>query len=71
MIGEKVALVAPEISGGVPGLETEVIDAAGRKVIPGYVDQHVHIIGGGGESVPTAGRRRCSSAPSPPPVSPQ
>ena len=52
MIGEKVALVAPEISGGVPGLETEVIDAAGRKVIPGYVDQHVHIIGGGGESGP-------------------
>lgn len=52
MIGEQVALVAPEISGGVPGLETEVIDAAGRKVIPGYVDQHVHIIGGGGESGP-------------------
>ena len=35
MIGEQVALVAPEISGGVPGLETEVIDAAGGKVIPG------------------------------------
>lgn len=52
MIGEQVALVAPEISSGVPGLETEVIDAAGRKVIPGYVDQHVHIIGGGGESGP-------------------
>lgn len=52
MIGEQVALVAPEISGGVPGLETEVIDAAGRKVIPGYVDQHVHIIGGGGDSGP-------------------
>ena len=52
MIGEQVALVAPEISGGVPGLETEVMDAAGRKVIPGYVDQHVHIIGGGGESGP-------------------
>ena len=52
MIGEQVALVAPEIAGGVPGLETEVIDAAGGKVIPGYVDQHVHIIGGGGESGP-------------------
>ena len=52
MIGEQVALVAPEISDGVPGLETEVIDAAGRRVIPGYVDQHVHIIGGGGESGP-------------------
>ena len=29
-----------------------IIDAAGKKVIPGYVDQHVHIIGGGGESGP-------------------
>ena len=30
----------------------EVLDACGRKVIPGYIDQHVHIIGGGGESGP-------------------
>lgn len=51
VIGEQVALVGPDLS-PVPGLETEVIDAAGRKVIPGYVDQHVHIIGGGGESGP-------------------
>lgn len=51
MIGERVALVGPALS-PVPGLETEVIDAAGRAVIPGYVDQHVHIIGGGGESGP-------------------
>ena len=27
-----------------------VIDAAGRKVIPGMIDQHVHVTGGGGES---------------------
>ena len=27
-----------------------VIDAAGRKVIPGLIDQHVHVTGGGGES---------------------
>lgn len=51
VIGEQVALVGPDLS-PVPGLETEVTDAAGRKVIPGYVDQHVHIIGGGGESGP-------------------
>lgn len=52
IIGEQVALVAPEISKDAVGLETEILDAAGRKVIPGYVDQHVHIIGGGGESGP-------------------
>ena len=27
-----------------------VLDAAGRRVIPGLIDQHVHITGGGGES---------------------
>ena len=32
------------------GVEYDVIDAEGRMVLPGYVDQHVHIIGGGGES---------------------
>ena len=51
IIGEQVAQVGPALS-PVPGLEGEVIDAAGRTVIPGYVDQHVHIIGGGGESGP-------------------
>lgn len=30
----------------------EVLDACGRKVVPGYIDQHVHIIGGGGEAGP-------------------
>ncbi len=44
-IGKKLAA---QVS--LPGLKT--LDAAGRKIIPGYVDQHVHIIGGGGESGP-------------------
>ena len=34
------------------GLSCQVLDAHGGKVVPGYVDQHVHIIGGGGESGP-------------------
>ena len=27
----------------------EEIDGGGKKIIPGYIDQHVHILGGGGE----------------------
>ena len=27
----------------------EVIDCKGMRAIPGYIDQHVHITGGGGE----------------------
>jgi len=34
------------------GFETEVVDAAGRRVVPGLVDPHVHILGGGGEGGP-------------------
>lgn len=30
----------------------EVVSAEGKTVIPGYVDQHVHVIGGGGEAGP-------------------
>jgi beta-aspartyl-dipeptidase (metallo-type) len=30
-------------------LEAEVIDAAGRIVMPGIIDPHIHLIGGGGE----------------------
>ena len=29
--------------------DTEVIEAEGRVLVPGLIDQHVHIIGGGGE----------------------
>ena len=29
-------------------MPVEVVSADGKMVIPGYVDQHVHVIGGGG-----------------------
>lgn len=29
--------------------ELEIIDASGKIMVPGFIDQHVHIIGGGGE----------------------
>lgn len=44
--------IAPGIRADALGLEVRVIDAEGRAVVPGYVDQHVHVIGGGGESGP-------------------
>jgi len=36
----------------IEGLEAEIVDAAGKKVLPGLVDPHVHILGGGGEGGP-------------------
>lgn len=32
------------------GVETDVIDARGKYVCPGFIDQHVHITGGGGQA---------------------
>ena len=49
--GERVVAVTdapPEIA-GVP---VEVVDLEGRRVVPGLVDAHVHVTGGGGEAGP-------------------
>jgi len=36
----------------VDGVAAEVVDAAGKRVLPGLIDPHVHILGGGGEGGP-------------------
>jgi len=52
--GEKILLMEDKIEGyeGLPGVET--FDLEGRKAVPGYIDLHVHITGGGGEQGPTS-----------------
>ncbi len=51
--GEKVFAIEDHIEvSGVPGLE--VMDLEGRKLLPGYIDLHVHITGGGGEQGPAS-----------------
>ena len=45
---DKIVKVAPHID--FEWEDLQVINAAGRQVIPGLIDQHVHITGGGGES---------------------
>ena len=47
--GGKIALIAPcgEIPSRFPTLQT--VDAAGKPLVPGFIDLHVHITGGGGE----------------------
>ena len=34
------------------GLPVDEVDAVGRLVLPGFIDGHVHILGGGGEGGP-------------------
>ena len=56
--GQVVAVAedAPEIA----GLAVETVDLEGRRLVPGLVDAHVHVTGGGGEAGPE------TAAPAPP-----
>ena len=45
--GNKIEQIADQIPMEYDGLT--VIDGRGMRAIPGYIDQHVHVTGGGGE----------------------
>ncbi|MBQ5345400.1 MAG: beta-aspartyl-peptidase, partial [Acidaminococcaceae bacterium] len=46
---DKICRVDDRIDGyeGLP--DVEAFDLEGKKLLPGYIDMHVHICGGGGE----------------------
>lgn len=50
IIGDKIARIAPQIDICTGVFPVEIIDLAGKKVAPGFIDPHVHMIGGGGEA---------------------
>ncbi|HPW17026.1 MAG TPA: beta-aspartyl-peptidase [Candidatus Aminicenantes bacterium] len=52
LAGGAVAAVAEPGRVRVEGVEAEAVDAAGKMVLPGLIDPHVHILGGGGEGGP-------------------
>ncbi len=45
----RIAAIAPEITFSSDAIEVTVIDLTGKRVMPGLIDAHVHICGGGGE----------------------
>ncbi|MBZ9606836.1 beta-aspartyl-peptidase [Clostridium estertheticum] len=47
--GDKIELIEDSINIENSGLEIKVIEAYGKVVFPGFIDSHVHILGGGGE----------------------
>ena len=51
--GDRIARITAHLD--VPkGLDVEIVDAEGQLIVPGFVDLHVHLIGGGGEDGPTS-----------------
>lgn len=48
--GGKILALAPSLTGLPAGLDIETIDLEGRRLIPGLIDGHVHVTGGGGEA---------------------
>jgi beta-aspartyl-dipeptidase (metallo-type) len=46
--GEKIIAIAPDLVVSVPA-EIRTIDLRGKTTVPGFIDGHAHLIGGGGE----------------------
>jgi beta-aspartyl-dipeptidase (metallo-type) len=59
-VGEKDILIAGSRIAGladpgkfrIEGAPVEMVDASGKMILPGFIDPHVHILGGGGEGGP-------------------
>ncbi len=52
VLGEKVGALAEPGTLQLKGLPVKVVEAEGLTVLPGFIDSHVHILGGGGEGGP-------------------
>lgn len=50
LIGDKIGAIEDEINIDMgAAVEVTVIDGSGQLLVPGFIDSHVHILGGGGE----------------------
>ncbi|WP_407407170.1 beta-aspartyl-peptidase [Peribacillus sp.] len=49
LVGKQIGFIEDKIDVPANFVALQVIDANGRIIVPGFIDAHVHIIGGGGE----------------------
>ena len=54
IVGEKICSMGEDLRIYENLPDVEVFDLEGKYVIPGYIDKHVHITGGGGEKGPVS-----------------
>ncbi len=49
LVNNKIGFIKDKIELPINFVDIQIIDAAGKLVVPGFIDSHVHILGGGGE----------------------
>ncbi|MCA1059659.1 beta-aspartyl-peptidase [Rossellomorea aquimaris] len=49
LVGNRVGFIEDRIELPAHFVDIKVVDATGKYVVPGFIDSHVHIMGGGGE----------------------
>jgi beta-aspartyl-dipeptidase (metallo-type) len=52
ILDSKIGAVSEPGTVQIKGLEVKAVEAEGLSVLPGFIDSHVHILGGGGEGGP-------------------
>jgi len=52
ILNDKIGAVSEPGKIKVQGVDLRLVDASGKIVVPGFIDSHVHILGGGGEGGP-------------------
>lgn len=53
ILGGKIGAVCEPGQIKVSGFPIDELDASGKRIFPGFIDSHVHILGGGGEGGPS------------------
>ena len=48
VVNDKIECIGKKIE--ITGVDVEILDVQGKIVTPGFIDQHVHITGGGGQT---------------------
>ena len=52
LAGGRIAALTPPGLAEFSGIPVEELDVSGKILVPGFIDRHVHILGGGGEGGP-------------------
>lgn len=52
--GGKIAAIDKPGRLNIQGIDVQKIDTSGKYIFPGFIDSHVHILGGGGEGGPSS-----------------